>query len=297
MNDVAGAIASVPGGAWAVGVSGGADSVALLALLRERGDLWLCVAHLDHETRGGASGEDARFVEELAGRWGIPMITRKRSAIEAQMKQLPSNRSARFRAARMEMFRQVVSSEQLSGVILAHHWDDQAETVMQRLIRGSGPAGLRGMKPCANIGGVTVLRPMLGVRRAALRAVLLERTIAWREDASNERLDQQRNCVRKVLESVALGAACDAWESWLESAAPALPEAFEVEMLRAIPPAVALHAARRWLAKRAAKREEIPADAARRLVAMACDAATPARQDFHGGVHVRRRAGRIWAER
>ena len=72
MNEVTAAIASVPSGAWAVGVSGGADSMALLALLRERADLRLCVAHLDHETRGGASAEDARFAMLVLGRVPFP---------------------------------------------------------------------------------------------------------------------------------------------------------------------------------------------------------------------------------
>src|SRR5438034_1508222 len=134
---------AVPAGAWAVAVSGGGDSVALLELLRHRGDLLLHVVHLDHETRGGESATDALFVGELAARWGLAFTIRRRSEIEpAIAARLPANRSARFRAARLELFRRVIAEHRLAGVILAHHADDQAETVVQRLLRGSGPAGL-----------------------------------------------------------------------------------------------------------------------------------------------------------
>src|SRR5687768_14558659 len=104
------AIDTVPPGAWAVGVSGGADSVALLALLRRRTDLKLTVAHLDHETRDGASSSDAQFVSELARRWGIPIVVGQRHAIETIAADLPTNRSARFRTLRLRFFRDVIAA-------------------------------------------------------------------------------------------------------------------------------------------------------------------------------------------
>jgi tRNA(Ile)-lysidine synthase len=73
----------------------------------------------------------------------------------------------------------------LTAVVLAHHADDQAETVMQRLLRGSGVAGLRPMRPDSVIGGLRIVRPLLAVRRATLRTFLREHGVAWREDWSN----------------------------------------------------------------------------------------------------------------
>src|SRR6266536_852570 len=140
-------VAAVPGGAWAVGVSGGADSVALLALLRRRTDLRCHAVHLDHETRAGESAADARFVAELCANWGVNLTLARRGELERGAGEWPANRSARFRALRLELFRQACAAQQLRGVILAHHADDQAETILQRLLRGSGPAGLVGMWP------------------------------------------------------------------------------------------------------------------------------------------------------
>src|SRR5687768_5961056 len=85
------AAATVPPGRWAVGVSGGADSVALLLLLRDRPDLALHVVHLDHETRGGASADDAGFVEDLAARLRVPCTVARRSEVETDMARLPAN--------------------------------------------------------------------------------------------------------------------------------------------------------------------------------------------------------------
>src|SRR6266496_1788814 len=129
------AIETVPAGAWSVGVSGGADSVALLHLLRQRRDLSFHVAHLDHQTRNGESATDALFVAELAGKWGVPFTIAIRSDVEDESSHLEKNLSARYRTARLEFFRRVVAQHQLRGVILAHHADDQAETVLQRLLR------------------------------------------------------------------------------------------------------------------------------------------------------------------
>src|SRR5215213_993069 len=89
---------SPPPGRWAVGVSGGADSVALLELLRGRSDLELTVAHLDHETRAGTSAADATFVRELASRWSLRCLVARRADVESHLNDLSANRSARYRA-------------------------------------------------------------------------------------------------------------------------------------------------------------------------------------------------------
>jgi tRNA(Ile)-lysidine synthase len=305
MSNAQQAVADVPAGAWAVGVSGGADSVALLVLLRERTDLSLCAVHLDHETRQGGSAADAEFVEKLAAGLNAPVILRRRGEVEATMQgELSNNKSARFRAARLELFRQVVTERSLRGVILAHHADDQAETVFQRLLRGAGPTGLRGMSPRAVVGGLEILRPMLGVRRAALRSILVQRQINWREDESNDSLQQQRSRVRKVLADqpdltdamLRLGSACARWADWLARSAPRLAESFAMQELDGLPMPIAEFAARRWLAERINHRRQIPPNATTRLIEMATDAATPARWQFPGGLVVRRRGGRIFSE-
>jgi tRNA(Ile)-lysidine synthase len=291
----------LPPGRWAVGVSGGGDSVALLELLAGRRDLELIVAHLDHETRAGASASDAEFVEEIASRWSLRCIVARRSEIEATMRDLPANRSARYRAVRLAFFRRLITEQGLAGVVLAHHADDQAETVVQRLLRGSGPAGLVGMRADSVVSGVRIIRPLLGVRRAALREMLRQRGAPWREDASNDAPDQQRNRVRAMLAAhppvteaaIELAEASATLVAWLRACTPKLDEAFDVGALQRLPPPVAREAARRWLAARAQPGEEITASSAERLVEMAADAASPPRQHFAGGVLVHRRGGRI----
>ena len=300
------AIASVPAGAWAVAVSGGADSVSLLhLLLSHRADLSLHIVHLDHETRGGESARDAEFVRDLAASKGLPCTIARRSEIEPAIGRLPPNRAARFRACRIELFRQVVSAQGLRGVILAHHADDQAETIMQRLLRGSRPAGLHGMALVSRVAGIEMIRPLLRVRRASLRAWLIDRGHCWREDASNLSPTQQRNRVRAMLEgrealveaTLELGAACAALSTWLAAQGGEVEaDALEVSRLRALPPPVARDLARRWLARKAGAEVDITAGGVERLYQMAMDAASPARQHFPGRMLVRRRAGRLFTE-
>lgn len=179
-------------------MSGGADSVALLSLLRTRGDLKLVVAHLDHETRAGASAADAAFVRDLCAAWDIPFVTTTFSAIEPSLPVTVNNLSARWRAARIALFRQVVSTHNLRGVILAHHADDQAETVLLQLLRGAGPAGLAAMprhRP-GDVGGPALLRPLLDLPRAALAAYASARGLAWIDDESNADRRHKRNLLR-----------------------------------------------------------------------------------------------------
>ena len=298
------AVQTVPAGAWAVGVSGGADSTALLELLSARADLTLHVVHLDHETRAGQSAADASFVRERCAARGVANTIVRRGEIEPSIaKTLPANRSSRFRAIRLELFRRVIEQNHLAGVVLAHHADDQAETVMQRLLRGGcSPGGLGGMSPVARVRGVKILRPLLGVRRESLREFLRSRGVAWREDASNASLEQQRNRVRALLARqpalhealIDLGAACAALAQWLRGAGPDLGDSFEVDDVARLPVPVARESLRRWLALHG-RADPTPA-VIERLRNMAIDRATPPRQHFPGGLLVRRRGGRIFVD-
>lgn len=298
------AIAQIPSGRWGVGVSGGADSVALARLLAAIPELSLHVIHLDHQTRGAASTADAKFVRELAQTLHIPMTVALRETVEPTLQSLSSNPSARYRAARLALFRDVVSREHLDGVILAHHADDQAETILQRLIRGSRPSGLAGMSARAVLGGLTVLRPLLAARRDDLRLYLQQIGQPWREDASNESDDYLRNRLRRWLGDepqlhealIALAAACRAAREWARRNAPRLDEKFRVDQLGNLPDVLAMESARMWMLARGAAPAEITEAAAQRLIDMARDAATPPHASFPGSLRVNRRGGIMSAQ-
>lgn len=301
------AVANLPPGRWAVGVSGGADSVALLALLRRHrsSDIKPHVVHLDHQTRGQQSADDAEFVRKLSERWGLPCTLATRQQIEQHLTVHPNNPSALYRALRSELFRTVVQQQDLLGVILAHHADDQAETIFQRLLRGSGYAGLSGISEQSNLDGLPIRRPLLGVSRHALRAYLIEQSISWREDASNESDRYQRNRVRKILSDHptladqlrTMGNACNDLREWTKFNAPNLPAEVPIGLLASAPQILAEESAKRWLVDHGGvpKEELIPA-VMDRLLMMSRDAALPAKQDFPGNVTVRRRRGMLTIE-
>jgi tRNA(Ile)-lysidine synthase len=301
---VAASSSSVPPGRWGIAVSGGGDSVALLELLRYRSDLALHVIHLDHETRADESAKDAEFVRSLSAACGLAHTIARRTDIERSIPTLSRNLSARYRAARLTLFRQVVTEHQLQGVLLAHHADDQAETVLQRLLRGSGPAGLTGMSMQTSIAGLRILRPLLGVRRAALRQFLTDHRIPWREDSSNQSPLQQRNRARIVLSVhlaltpilINLASDCARLMQWLREQSPELSAEFSMETIGRLSPVIAREALRNWLQRSARGETEVSAASAARLLEMATDRAAPARQDFPGRLRVRRRARRIFLE-
>ena len=298
------AIHPVPPGRWAVGVSGGPDSVALLALLRARDDLSLHVVHLDHQLRGDASAEDARFVAELARRWNLPCTIARRDEIEPGVPDLPANAPARYRRLRLALFADVVRAEGLAGVILAHHADDQAETVLQRLLRSSGPMGLAGMRETSNVGPLRIIRPLLRVRHAQLLEYLHGIDQPWRSDASNDSPAYLRNRVRAVLRGepqlaealVELGAACGELRDWVVRTAPVLGERFAVGQMANLPDVLARASAARWLRERGSPADALTPDVLDRLVLMSRDAASGARQHFPGRVLVRRKGGEMSVE-
>lgn len=295
------ALESVPAGQWAAGVSGGADSVALLALLRRRADLRLHVAHLDHETRGQASAGDAEFVTHLCAQWDLPCTIARRRDIEREMPALLRNPSARYRAARLALFAKVAREHALDGVMLAHHADDQAETVLHRLLRNSSAAALAGMSADSRVGGMRVLRPLLGVSREMLRAFLSGIDQPWREDASNASNDYLRNRLRRLLSEAPditaalldVQRACMELRNWSRQSAPTLEATFPAELLAELPDVLALESARRWLIERGVPAGEVVEPILRRLLAICSDAASPSRTHFPGAVLVRRRRGMI----
>jgi tRNA(Ile)-lysidine synthase len=276
--------------------------VALLVLLcrRRAADLALHVVHLDHETRAGASAEDAAFVRALARQLSLPHTIRTLSAVESALAVAPPpNRSARFRAARLALFRDVVAEQRLAGALLAHHADDQAETVLHRLIRGSHAPGLAGMALDAELGGLRIMRPLLRCRHEALRAALTEIGQPWREDASNASDDYLRNRIRRVLAqhpglTPALLRVADssrALRDWMRDRVNPPGDVLPARDLLSVPLPVRRELARRWLARVGVPRERIEPDVVARLLAMAGDAASPARQHFPGRVLVRRTRG------
>jgi tRNA(Ile)-lysidine synthase len=289
----------VPPGAWAAGVSGGADSVALLLLLRRRSDLDIKVVHLNHQARGAASDADADFVFRLSTGLGVDCIVGHWSAVEPMLVKVPKNRSARFRAGRVALFRHVVKRDQLKGVILAHHADDVAETVLQRILRGAGVTGLAAMRATSVVGGLTVLRPLLQVPSESLRAYLTAQRQSWREDQSNASPHYQRNRLRALLATrprlthhlLELGDGAAGVKRWLGDTCPGVDPQLPVAILQDLPPPLALESARRWLAARGAAKGELSRAVLQRLIGMATDAASPPRQHFPGSVLVRRRAG------
>lgn len=181
----------------AVGVSGGADSVALLRLLEElRADLGvtLCVAHFNHQLRGKDSDADENFVESLAKERGIEFIC-GREDVAAAAKEHGWNLEDAARRLRYDFFLCLVEQGKATRIATAHTADDQAETVLARLIRGTGLKGLSAIYPVQG----RIVRPLLAVRREDLRAYLSRIRQEWREDATNADTRRVRARIRERL--------------------------------------------------------------------------------------------------
>jgi len=184
------------GGTLVVGLSGGKDSVALtdaLASLRRRRGFRVVAAHLDHGLRPG-SAEDAAFCAALCERLEVPF----RAGTADVRARAGRERGGLEQAARRERYgylRRVRDEEKAAAIAVAHTRDDQAETLLLRLLRGAGATGLAGMRPRAG----DLLRPLLAVSREEVLAHLRERGLEWREDPSNADTAHRRNRVRHEL--------------------------------------------------------------------------------------------------
>lgn len=186
------------GSVWAVGCSGGADSLALLLTMwanfpnrRQQLQVW----HFNHGIRGAESAGDAAFVQSVAAGLGIPFESalRPQEGNREGLASQPSRSSAdlpseaSLREARMHFFEEVAGRLQVEVLLLGHQRDDVAESLLWRMARGSSTAGLAGPRPvqCFKHGAVRV-RPLLTIGAEEIRSVLRQCEIPWREDSTNQ---------------------------------------------------------------------------------------------------------------
>jgi tRNA(Ile)-lysidine synthase len=290
-----------------VGVSGGRDSMVLLHGLLECGFKKLAVCHLDHTLRGKASAKDAEFVARAAAKLGLPL-----ELARAQTKDYAAANKKSLELAARELrhafFDGCAQRRRCRRIALAHHADDQVETCLFNFLRGSGAAGLGGMKPGTRIGKLEILRPLLGVGRDEITAWAKSRKIAFREDASNTETVHIRNKLRlEVLPAIekAVGPSfrsailraagiLRSEDDWMESLVPEPGAELSCMQLREMHPALASRFVLRWL--RASGIEE-PGWRETRTVLALLEKPSPAKANLPGNLHARRRSGRIFLEK
>ncbi len=187
-----------PGSRILAAVSGGADSMALLHVLhawQEVVPFHLTVVHVHHGLRGRAADRDAVFVARWAAKLGVPcrvarVDVRRRMGCGVSLEMAA-------RSARHEVLRKAMRADRADAVALAHHRDDQVETVLMRLLAGTGMDGLGGMDYRAEpMAGLSIIRPLLDVSRDDIEHYLNARHLAWREDRSNRDRAMMRNRIR-----------------------------------------------------------------------------------------------------
>lgn len=278
-----------PGDHVVCAVSGGADSVALLFgmyLLREKLGIELSAAHFNHHLRGEESDRDEQFVREFCGRYDIPLVVG-----EAQVRSGKKGLEAAAREARYGFFATLPGK-----IATAHTADDNAETVLMHLVRGTGLRGLGGISP---ING-NIIRPMLTVTRQEVLAFLHEYSLTFVEDSSNQADDFLRNRLRhRVMpllkaENPRLAENLSQMAMELRADADALENTEElpnVTDLRKMPPALRSRALSRFLKENGVPEPE--RSHIRAVEALVFSDRPSARASLPGGVTVSRAYDRL----
>ncbi len=291
-----------PGSRVLCAVSGGADSVCLLHLVRSLGDVECLCAHFDHGLRGEASREDAAFVEALCRKWEIPFHT-ETGDVAAFARQTGRSLETAGRELRYAFLRRTAARCGADRIATAHNRDDNAETILFRMARGTGLRGLCGI-PAERDG---IVRPLLETSREEIRAYLVRRNIPWREDATNAEDAAARNRVRHhvlpALEDVHPGAAANIArmgsalredeETLAALAAEKLAawggERLPAAELAALPGGLAVRVLRQWLG------EDLSRERYEAVLAL-CGSGPSARVQLPGGRTVRREYGVLTAD-
>ncbi|MGH7899159.1 MAG: tRNA lysidine(34) synthetase TilS [Candidatus Binatia bacterium] len=288
-----------------VAVSGGADSVALLAALVELdpGGWRLAAGHVDHRLRGRDSERDRRFVERLGKRLGVPVLT-----VDGAVRR-GANLEERAREVRYRALHVMARRGTYRRIATAHTFDDQAETVLDHVIRGSGIGGLGGIEPVRRDG---VIRPLLDVSRAEVERFLAGRSLPFRRDRTNASLRFTRNRIRHGLLPLlerdfhprvrqALGRLAELArddENLLASIAArrlgSLADAsgLDAAALARLPPALRRRVVRAWLARERGDVRGVTLDHVDRVCALACKGRDGQRESVPRGA-VGRVAGKL----
>ena len=194
-----------PGDRVAVAVSGGADSTALLLLVHAANTLpknslgiGLSAVHINHTLRGDEADVDQQFVAELCARLSIPLHVH-RADTQGYATQHKQTIEEAARNLRYAFFAELFAQQKVTKILTAHTLDDQAETVLMKLLRGAWLEGLSAIAPVLEVAGGTILRPLLATRREDLRTFLLKRNQPWREDSSNSDEAFTRNRIRHAV--------------------------------------------------------------------------------------------------
>ncbi len=259
-----------PGQHILVGVSGGADSMALLALLNNLAPAWklrLTAAHLNHRIRGQAADEDARFVRAHARRLGIGYIE-GRTDVPRRARRRGISLEMAGREARYDFFANAARRRHCDAAATAHTADDQAETILLKLTRGTGAQGLTGIPYVTHWKNLKIIRPLRDIDRTDILQYLRQQRLSWREDATNTDDTFLRNRVRhEVLPYLeaklnprirqALGRLADILEKeneWLDALAKHILSAcikkhaaLKTDATKRVPPLVAMPGA--WQAR------------------------------------------------
>lgn len=293
---------------YLVGVSGGVDSRVLLHLLLQLGFKDLVVCHLDHNLRGTESQADAAFVRRLTERSGLAYYSQQVTEWPADISVETAGREARW-----QLFASASKAYSTNGVFLAHHADDQVETFLFNLFRGTASFSNAGMKfvTTIEVAGRTLslIRPLLSVWKSELLELAKISRLKFREDASNASRLYSRNRIRHELipkieaafqrpvrtSLLRICAVAQDEEEFIASLVPDiwLEKELEVKALRALPAALQRRVVYRWL-----RRHEVPnagfndVEAIRSLLA----SASTAKINLPGASFCRRKSGRLFLQ-
>lgn len=291
-----------------VGVSGGRDSMALLHVLKTLDFQNLVVCHLDHGLRGRHSRGDATFVSRQAAALGLGLVT-ARAKTRDYAKVSGQSLETAARELRRAFFLESARRRRCRRLLLAHHADDQVETCLFNFLRGSGAAGLAGMKAVSVQNGLRIIRPLLRVSRAEINDYIAANKIVFREDQTNAEIEHTRNRIRHmVLPAIEKGfgesfrsAVLRASEifrqedEWMESETPDVASTLSCRALRVMPAALSHRTVLRWLRK-----NRVPDPGlfeTRRVLSLLDVERGPAKVSLPGNLHARRRAGLIFLGR
>jgi tRNA(Ile)-lysidine synthase len=255
-----------PGETVVIGVSGGVDSMVLLRVLlrlRERYRLSLHVAHLDHGLRGVESAEAAAFVGRQCERHEVPATITVADPVALRDRPGGSLQNA-ARNLRYRFIDRVADERGATKIAMGHHQDDQAETVLMNLLRGSGTRGLGGIPPVRG----RIIRPLIECSREEIEAYALHQEVPYVEDSSNQLLSYSRNRIRlQLLPELAKGYNPRVAEALASAAAIfAAEDALLTAMTEEQLPAMVIFRSDRELVLSVPRASPVPSGLRRRIV-------------------------------